>query len=640
MAEKKRQCGTCRFFAKDDTDSHGKCTHPKRDKALREMTLLRPNELGCRTRWGTSLWQSHADDSDPLSPETPQQPTLPEPIPAQLHYDDEVTSVSIAGSKSARPSFEDDVVDSGATGSGLGSWSDTEQEERRRLLMSGERDALAGARKRHMEKQALQRELVPFAEEDPENNNSEKPENTSDDQEESVAASKSDFPPDDYVEDERSSNKDEPIADDEMVDDGVSPGHYRSPRVKKLLRDNKSPKNHKAMGLGTPAEMAVTSNNPDQREQWNSVPSMTPGFELPLVGSQNATPSPSTPLRVSASAAPMAMNVNPSRPVSQARELVTEDRLRGERARRHVSVPMLDDFEENEPEETPQPSVTNRPRLNQAPPQRAAPVERLKTSPLRGYHPAVKAAAARAEENQAAERQPVRQQPERQRAPMSQSQPAPKPFTSNWQPQAKPEVEQAPVREEVRPNLHTEQVGQQERRRDPRTYLEEAPASALRTRQELEPRRAPREQEYEEFAAHETQQARDPEPRNSPRQQPNRKYIPLQHVQQDTPFTRIEIAISPEVPSCCGTCSSFIPSDKDGRGSCSNAFAGPENRVVYENDLACQHTYGSFWLPADEIVWLKELNEIYPPTPRVDAMIARRRRNQPVVLPDLDELTS
>ena len=168
MAEKKRQCGTCRFFAKLDSDAKGRCTHPNRDRAHLDLLLLRPNELGCRTRWGTSLWQDPDDERDPASIDIPQQPTLPDPVPAQLHYDDEVTSVSIAGSTSARPSFEDDVVDAGAVASGVGSWSDSIQEERRRLLMHSDRDALAGARKRHMEKQTRQRELIPFADDETE----------------------------------------------------------------------------------------------------------------------------------------------------------------------------------------------------------------------------------------------------------------------------------------------------------------------------------------------------------------------------------------------------------------------------------------------------------------------------------------
>lgn len=106
------------------------------------------------------------------------------------------------------------------------------------------------------------------------------------------------------------------------------------------------------------------------------------------------------------------------------------------------------------------------------------------------------------------------------------------------------------------------------------------------------------------------------------------------------PFKPQPIEISPEVPRRCGTCASFQPGGVDGRGSCANRFAGPVQRVVDEDDLACQHLYGSLWIPADEEVWLDELQNDYPPTPRVDAMLARRKRRETTVLPDLDELTS
>lgn len=574
MAEKKRQCGTCRFFVESEkSGGHGKCTHPKRDKALREMVLLRPNELGCRTRWGTSLWQDRADDRDPFAPETPQQPTLPDPIPAQLHYDDEVTSVSIAGSTTTRPSFEDDVVNTGAVAPGMGFWSDTLQEERRRLMRNGDHDAVAGARKRHIEKQAKQRELIPFAEDDLDATATAKQESPEDQPTESVNAKDTTFPPDDYVEEERSSESDTPINDDALVDDGTRPGGRRSTRVNKLMRETKSPKDPKAMGLGTPAEISVTSHNPEKREQWNSVPSMTPGFELPF--SNNSAPKFSTSARVMATAAPMSMTPPPSRPVSQARELMSDERLRQERARRHVSVPMAVDSIQVRTEPEPREIVTNRPRLTEAPHQRAAPADRLKSSPLRGYHPAVKAAALRAQETGTPRSRPI--QPTGQR-PATSSQPerAPQPVAQRQQNNAAPDIRQKPIR--------------QQRPQQPRTE-ERRPMAA------------------------------------TPR------------VKDSTPFMRGAIRIAPQVPRCCGTCASFRPSDVEGRGSCINEFAGPGQRVVNEQNLGCKHTFGCFWLPADEKVWLNELIENRAATPRVDKMIAQRPRRT-VVLPDLEELTS
>ena len=649
MAEKKRQCGTCRFFVESQSGGHGKCTHPKRDKSLREMVLLRPNELGCRTKWGTSLWQDPADESDPFKPETPQQPTLPEPISAQLQYDDEVTSVSIAGSKTARPSFEDDVVDSGATGSGLGSWSDTAQEERRRLLFNSDREAVAGARKRHMEKKAQQRELIPFAEEDLAGRDTEQAEKKPVEPNEPIAAAKETFPPDDYVEDERSSNKDEPVYDDELVDDGVRPGSFRTPRVRKLLKDNKSPKNHKAMGLGTPAEIAVESNDPDKRGQWSSVPSITPGFELPLAGTGAAasSPSPNPSLRVAASAAPMAMSITPSRPVSQARELLSEDRLRSERARRHTEAPMAMDDDPIEPAINPAPTVTNRPRVDEAPPQRTAPVDRLKSSPLRGYHPAVKAAAARAEEEVEAPRQPRFQQEPRQRGPVAQSHQAARPFTAGWDTKADARVSATQQIHEDRQPI-SQPVPAPPRQRPQATSDHFQPQSQPEPRLHRESVANPQQQIDEYYGAQrqETRPHREPAARTdaeAPRARQQRRVEAPEPVRPDTPFKPRPIQISPDVPRACGTCASFRPGSQPGRGSCANEFAGPVQRVVSEDDLACQHTYGALWIPADELVWLEELNNDYPPTPRVDAMLAKRRRTlapDTVVLPDLEELTS
>jgi hypothetical protein len=131
-----------------------------------------------------------------------------------------------------------------------------------------------------------------------------------------------------------------------------------------------------------------------------------------------------------------------------------------------------------------------------------------------------------------------------------------------------------------------------------------------------------------------------PEQREQPRlQAPQRR--PLAPIQENSRFERKPIAIAPDVSRVCGTCSSFRPSGVEGRGSCTNAYAGPVQRVVHTDDMAaCQHTFGSFWLPADEEVWLDELEIPDGPTPRVDRMIARHKQRTVPVLPDLEELTS
>ena len=595
MAEKKRQCGTCRFFAKTEASGHGRCTHPKRVGTAADLLLLRPTELACRTEWGSSLWQDPADDSDPMEPKTPQQPTLPEPIAAQMQFDDEVTSVSIAGSKSSRSTFEDDVVDSGATATGMASWNDPLQDERLDLLRKGSHDALAGARKRHMEKQARQREMVPFAEdEDASASDSQQNEEQSTLLSEPVVEAPHNFPPDDFVETERTSAEDQSSPGDEMVDEGVTPERNRTPRLRKLLRDPHDPKRNEAMRMSVPSEMRVTSHNPEQREQWNSVPTLNPSFELPL--NQSDSRPTSTPVKLTASAAPVTTASYQPRPVSQARELLSEDRLRQERAQRQLVAPLHDEPAHMNPGHI-EPGAISRSKLTEAPAQDATPIEQIKSSPLRGYHPATRKLM-----------QP--QQPEQEQAHVMRE----------------PQAQQAPVGRMVT---------------QPRSGNPESPIAydaSPRTQQSSRPISRVRNQEYHPQSADRSEARKQESQSRSRVEEKRRPYI---HLRQDgEPFRHLPLEISPKVPRNCGTCRDYRPSGVEGRGSCMNEFAGPVQRVVYEEDLACQHTYGSLWIPADDRVWSSDLPDTSAPTPRVDAMLARKRRREITTLPDLDELTS
>lgn len=556
MAVKKRQCGTCRFFVQSDTPGFGTCTNPAWPESSAPLLLLRPNELACRTRWGTSLWQDPSDTSDPGIAAAPQQPSLPEPSSVQLQYDDEVTSVSIAGSTRGRSSLDDDVVDTSSVIPSSLAWEDELQSERRELLRQSPHDALAGARKRHMDKQARQRELIPFADDEASANNNNPVDETS------LPVANVDsapvFPADDFVEEERGTIDD--VYDDELVDEGV-PGVKRSPRLNSLL---KSPKTGKAMTLGAASEMVVTSNNPDHREQWNSVPQIQQGFELPL-SDPEPMPAPNRSLRVAASAAPSISYAPVSRPVSVAREVVTEDRKQLERAQRRIEVPLAD---------TQPTTIENRDRLTHAPSNQAALVERLKSSPLRGYHPTPR-----------------------------------------------------PTQPENRPtNVVPNPMGS-------------SPVSDASDRQPTEPVVRPVPQATKSVSSPHPRKVTATEPRVSSTQQPTKRpMIPL-HV-DTSPFRSTPVQIAPKVPRCCGTCTSYRASDVEGRGFCTNQYAGPVQRMVSETDLACEHTYGSMWLPADEEIWLTELPDHSGATPRVDAMIERRERRNRPILPDIEELTS
>ncbi|MCA9834734.1 MAG: hypothetical protein KC435_12355 [Thermomicrobiales bacterium] len=544
------------------------------------MLLLRPNELACRTRWGTSLWQDRSGALEPDPTDTPQQPSLPEPISVQLQYDDEVTSVSIAGSSRTHTSYDDGVIETTTVKPGSSIWEDDLQSERRELLRQSPHDALAGARKRHMDKQARQRELIPFAEdsdvlEDPSAEPDVEPAIAST----QPAAQAHTFPPDDFVEDERASS-DADDRQDELVDEGV-PGTRRSPRLNHLLR---SPKGRQAMTFGAATELSVTAHNPEQREQWNTVPQIQPGFDLPL---NTTDTNPPTAARMSAHTAPAATFNYSTRPVSVAREVVTETRQKSERAQRQVQVPLADDrsmppvrIDEQHPE------IETRPRLTHASSNQSGLLERARDSPLRGYRPAP--------------------QPTQQRAPQ-------------------PEVDPLTLRSRPANTTRPEILNESD------TIVSEGTAVPVAT------------------PASQPQQTRDVESRTNSvdaasLDRPQVKKKPLIPLRVDnSPFESAQIEIAPNVPRCCGTCASYQPGDSGtspGRGACMNAFTGPVPRMVSERDLGCQHTFGCFWVPADEEVWLDELPVFNEPTPRVDRMVARRERRKSTVLPDLEELTS
>lgn len=578
MAEKKRQCGTCRFFIKNEDTGYGTCGNPLRKKEDTQLLLIRPSELACRTQWGTSLWQHPDDLSDPVEQPSPQQPTLPEPIAAQLSFDDEVTSVSIAGSKPTLSSFEDDVIDTRVASTGMASWNDPVQQERMDLLNRSNHDALAGAQKRFREKQSRQRDLVPFAD-DPqdESNGPTTPTNQAPASAPASPVAASSFPPDDFVENEGTSASDDSSFEDEMVDEGIARGVQRTPRMRKLLRGPDNPKPEKAMKFSMPSEMQVTSHNPEQREQWNSVPTLTPGFDLPLSHPEKATPPAST--KMVASAAVVPTHNQQVRTVSQARERVTEDRLRQERAQRQLVAPLAEEPRLSSAP-TMQRPVTRRPEPTQHTTGRTTPVEQLKSSPLRGHHPATRKLLQQNQderENQTPVMRPTQQVTTRAQAP-------------------RPQFDAAPER--------TSPVRQSQQQAPPR-------------------------------------QARPDMQAQSPRQ--SQSNYRMQEMVSNTPFVQEEITISPDVPRCCGTCASFRPGGADGRGSCTNAYAGPIERTVFEQDEACRRSFGSFWLPANEEVWLGEVPRFTAPTPRVDAMLERKRRKQikeVPLLPDLEELTS
>lgn len=580
MAEKKRQCGTCRFFQDPDRRGHGKCTHPLRAGANADMIIYRANELGCRTKWGTSYWQDIDDARDPSAPAPPQQPTLPEPPTIHVHskYDDEVTSVSIAGRGTQRPFSEDDVIDSGTT---AGFYDPHLQDERRELLSRSSHDAVAAARKRSVDRMAQQRELIPFAEEEEEKSPS--IEAPSGDDEEFGTAPADPFPVDDFVEEERTAHHDD---DDDVVDDGLTPDIRRSPRLRNLLRHDQRPKEKEAMTFSNLGNMQVESHNPDNRSQWNSVPRIQPNVTPPFKIARD-TDIPPVRRSMTASAASVQLP-QPTRPVSQARDLLGEERRRAELRRRVLVTPL-----EDEPEPRPEPS-----------PVRSEPDE------------------SHDEQQYVYRPHPPTQQSARPQAPES---PMPRVRDNRVH-----EARVSPLRGHVHqpPERHTPSVRPWDGEDEERRYLTSArPIERREVRQQAPP--VFEEGRYEADAFENERSVRD---------------VASPDTNGRFPTLDMTITITPWVERVCGTCASYRARGNEGCGSCLNRDAIPEQRIVEEDGMACLSTIGSWWTPANEEVWLEEYHVPDSPTPRMDALLeelANRRRQQRreiPVLPDLEEL--
>lgn len=171
------------------------------------------------------------------------------------------------------------------------------------------------------------------------------------------------------------------------------------------------------------------------------------------------------------------------------------------------------------------------------------------------------------------------------------------------------------------------------------------PAARERYRAEREPARVERREAMPEGVRPERREAR--QQRTAPFPQPQRhlRHIepeelldqpedgwyepePVPHfdvrtlIEPDTELLDMTIEIAPKVERACLTCRSYRPSEQPGRGWCTNSWAFTHRQMVNETDLACDSTIGCWWLPADEEVWLTELDVAEEATPRIDRLIA------------------
>lgn len=159
MPEPKRQCQTCRFFQSAQLAGNGWCTHPSRQMESDVKILVRERELACRNAWGDDLW---ADSSSPATTPQPAESARRTFTYLNTRLDDEVTSVVDASARPAMASTGDDVVTVTAvrpsdgpppnSANDVNAAAVADQEERARVMARGNRDAIASARQRHVQR--------------------------------------------------------------------------------------------------------------------------------------------------------------------------------------------------------------------------------------------------------------------------------------------------------------------------------------------------------------------------------------------------------------------------------------------------------------------------------------------------------
>lgn len=88
----------------------------------------------------------------------------------------------------------------------------------------------------------------------------------------------------------------------------------------------------------------------------------------------------------------------------------------------------------------------------------------------------------------------------------------------------------------------------------------------------------------------------------------------------------MRVDIAPDIPRACRTCRSFRSADGGARGWCTNEWAFTHRRMVNEDDVACETTIGSWWLPDDRYWMAEDLDYWSDATPRMDAFMARGTR--------------
>ncbi len=97
----RRKCGTCRYWEEAGIANSGICTHPQRSD-LRDVLLVRRNELACRNPWDDDLWQPRpgletetADEHDEADRDGHAIVDVPQPAAPLENPTDRVTDVAV-----------------------------------------------------------------------------------------------------------------------------------------------------------------------------------------------------------------------------------------------------------------------------------------------------------------------------------------------------------------------------------------------------------------------------------------------------------------------------------------------------------------------------------------------------------------
>jgi hypothetical protein len=686
---------------------NGWCTHPDRQVSSDVRILVRKNELACRNAWGSDLWQDASSPESAATPPAGNQPasTPPSPVPMNIAYDDEVTSVvSSDQHRTARNEALDDEVVEQSVINFSDDYADEEQEERRNLLYRGSgREVIQRARERASSKRQppMVESEVPVSgpDEDDDVVISEADESGT-----RVAASLREpvFEPDDFVEDENpTAEKVVDEHDDALLSEGIRTITPREARLRRFRDERPAPK-EPATTKTEPApddvELALPPSAAPERGRFDSIPEISAEIDLPLLRRHSSATTQPAAAPVQGAELHEDDAASYERALKRARALNASARAEENASRRPTTVPMAPRQQPSAGPTIVMPDLPDDDADFAAGPGKAASAAPMRKKTMDKPQPTPEArvrkpllAASRQDQQRTTRTDDPRRSWWRGNRTAADEEMASASMEADVDdihtvPDALPPYEAEPHHAASMPlvNLDLERQEDLEAFRDrlfasssPRDgaeatpeHVSRSPITATRRQRPISPaareryraERTPQEQaspatfrmaEADE-PQHEARPSKRPQrPRpeapgvqREPRQLRPRErriepeelladpedawYEPMPEpefdvrslIERDTELLDMTIEIAPDVPRACATCRNYRPSEQPGRGWCTNTWAFTHRQMVNETDIACDSTIGCWWLPADEEVWLTELDIASEATPRVDRLIA------------------